>query len=297
MSSVRPQLSTLEFLDLGLVLVESYEVYRRFAEAHRFQPVSVALPLGARAHWIGNPSVDKIVVFYHGKAKRTPTSTMMRGAALPPTAAICILSYSLAVDAQYPLQLHQAVLLLKYLVVDQAKQPKNITLCGDSAGGNLILGLLSHLLHPHPSLPPLTLLSPLLGAALVSPWGDFSTRAPSFTRNAANDSINGAVLQKWAACFMNGARADNYNQPFLAADHWWRNLQGVVQELLITVGTDEVLVDGIKGFTKTIEAVHPRTRAFFAPREFHDQPFMETDVDVRRCQQGRVLKAWLVARI
>ncbi|KAI4267811.1 MAG: hypothetical protein LQ337_008176, partial [Flavoplaca oasis] len=166
-----------------------------------------------------------------------------------------------------------------------------ITLCGDSAGGNLILGLLSHLLHPHPSLPPLTLPSPLLGAALVSPWGDFSTRAPSFTRNAANDSINGAVLQKWAAYFMDGARADNYNQPFLAADHWWRNLQGVVQELLVTVGTDEVLVDGIKGFTKTIEAVHPRTRAIFAPREFHDQPFMETDGDVRRCQQGRVLKA------
>ncbi|KAL8941267.1 MAG: hypothetical protein Q9211_001889 [Gyalolechia sp. 1 TL-2023] len=217
--------------------------------------------------------------------------------ALPPTSAICLLSYSLAVDGQYPVQLHQAVLLLKYLVLDQGKQPKNIALCGDSAGANLILGLLSHLLHPHPSLPPLTLPSPLLGAALISPWGDFSTRAPSFSHNTANDSINGATLRKWAACFMGGARADNYNQPFLAADYWWRGLQEVVHELLITAGTDEVLVDGIEGFVKTVEAAHPSTRTLFAPREFHDQPFMESDDEERRCQQGKVLKAWLVARM
>ncbi|KAL9025068.1 MAG: hypothetical protein Q9196_006045 [Gyalolechia fulgens] len=130
-----------------------------------------------------------------------------------------------------------------------------------------------------------------------SPWGDFSTRAPSFSHNTANDSINGATLRKWAACFMGGARADNYNQPFLAADYWWRGLQEVVHELLVTAGTDEVLVDGIEGFAKTVEAAHPSTRTLFAPREFHDQPFMESDDEERRCQQGKVLRTWLVARM
>lgn len=126
-------------------------------------------------------------------------------------------------------------------------------LCGDSAGGNLILGLLSHLLHPHPSLPPLALREPLLGAALISPWGVFSTSAPSFTRNEEHDSVNGAILRKWSTYFTGGAPADNYNQPFLAPGSWWSHLNGLVQELLITAGTDEVLLDGIAEFAKTIE--------------------------------------------
>ncbi len=129
-------------------------------------------------------------------------------------------------------------------------------LCGDSAGGNLILGLLSHLQHPHPSIPALTVPEPFLGAALVSPWGEFSTSAPSFTRNEENDSINGAILRRWATYFMDGAPADNYNQPFLAPGDWWKGLNGVIQALLITAGTDEVLLDGIAEFVTTIKVCY-----------------------------------------
>lgn len=115
------------------------------------------------------------------------------------------------------------------------------------------MGLLSHLLHLYPSVPPLELLEPLLGAALISPWGDFSTSAPSYTRNEENDSVNGVILRKWSTYFLGGAPADNYNQPFLAPGSWWNQLDGVVQELLITAGTDEVLLDGIAVFAKAIE--------------------------------------------
>ncbi|KAL9014488.1 MAG: hypothetical protein Q9173_000868 [Seirophora scorigena] len=344
MSSARPRLSMLEYLDLGLVFIKAYwsaalvlilapfpsdkghrdlmtrltfavaktqneklsarqlqwlnpptdEVYRRFAETRRFQPASVALPLGAKVHWIGGgyvkPATTQLNLLWSIKQ------------ALPPTSAICLLSYSLAPDAHYPVQLHQAVLLLKYLVDDQGKQPENINLCGDSAGGNLILGLLSHLLHPHPSIPQLTLPSQLRGAALVSPWGDFSTRAPSFARSAANDSINGAILRKWSAYFLDdGTPTDNYNQPFLAPGDWWHDLKAVVRGLLVTAGTDEVLLDGIQKFAKTVVAVHPDTRTLFAPREFHDQPFLESLDDDNdnepRSLQGKVLKAWLIARM
>ncbi|KAL8964555.1 MAG: hypothetical protein Q9197_006881, partial [Variospora fuerteventurae] len=234
------------------------EVYLRSAEAHCSQPASVALPHRAKAHWIGSPSADKIMVFFHGGGYVKPATTQLDllwnlHEALPPSSSICVLSYSLAPGAQYLFQLHQAVLLLKYLVDDQGKEPKKMILCGDSAGGNLILGLLSHLLNPHPSLPPLALREPLLGAALISPWGVFSTSAPSFTRNEEHDSVNGAILRKWSTYFTGGAPADNYNQPFLAPGSWWSQLNGVVQELLITAGTDEVLLDGIAEFAKTIE--------------------------------------------
>ena len=126
-------------------------------------------------------------------------------------------------------------------------------LVGDSAGGNLILGLLSHLLHPHPSLEPLVLPKPLLGAAVISPWGDFNTSAPSYTSNQYKDSVNAAVLQKWSDYFMGSAKADEYNQPFRAASSWWENLSGKVQNMLITAGSDEVLVDDIMAFAEKIK--------------------------------------------
>lgn len=189
---------------------------------------------------------------------------------LPPTSSICLLSYSLASGSQYPIQLRQAVSILSYLVMDQGKKPgkvlqsspllcflrsshSQLVLCGDSAGASLVLSVLSHLLHPHPCVPELKLSEPLCGAAVVSPWGDFRTSAASYARNADNDSIDGPILRKWSAFFMNSAQADNYNQPFRASDDWWRNLDSVLQDLLITAGTDEVLVDDIEAFAKRIE--------------------------------------------
>jgi len=277
------------------------EVYLAFARAKQFEPASTPLPLGAKAHWIGNESADKILVFFHGKhmvggqgfdAKQIgggyvkPVTTQLGllwdiKTSLASKFAICLLSYSLAPEAQFPVQLQQAVHLLRNLVVDKGKTPENvriykeigrlsvlkadqhhqIILCGDSAGGNLVLGLLSHLLHPHPSITPLKLPSPLLGAALISPWGDFSTSALSYTRNGFKDSIDASVLQKWSAYFMDGADTDNYNQPFRAPDSWWIDLNGAVRDVLITAGTDEVLVDDIKAFATKIEV---RTRLYSA---------------------------------
>ncbi|KAL8787387.1 MAG: hypothetical protein Q9213_002270 [Squamulea squamosa] len=131
-------------------------VYLDLAEAEGFQPISIPLPLNAKAHWIGSPSAEEVLLFFHG-------------------------------------------------------------------------------------------------AALISPWGSFDTSAPSFERNGYNDSVNAPILQKWSAYFMNGAEADDYNQPFHTSDFWWKGLDGVVQQMLITAGTDEVLLDVVAAFAKRIE--------------------------------------------
>lgn len=133
-------------------------------------------------------------------------------------------------------------------------------LCGDSAGGNLVLWLLSHLLHPHPSIPQLKLPKAMLGAALISPWGQFDTSAPSYPRNRYKDSIDAPVLQKWSAYFMGAADPDNYNQPFLAAAGWWAGLNEVVQDVRVTAGTDEVLVDDISAFAEILKVCNKSTR-------------------------------------
>lgn len=101
-----------------------------------------------------------------------------------------------------------------------------IIIGGDSAGGNLALGLLSLLLHPHPSITT-TLQTPvqsLKGVLLVSPWVNFDQSASSFTINRLKDNLTSRGLRKWSDAYMGSAQPDNFNTPLNAPADWWRNL-------------------------------------------------------------------------
>ena len=117
----------------------------------------------------------------------------------------------------------------------------------------MVLGLLSHILHPNGLIAPVKLSESLLGVALVAPWGDFRTTAPAYSRNAYKDSDDAAVLSKWATWYMGRADADPYNQPFRASAPWWEHLESAVRSILITAGRDEVFVDDIEVFARTIK--------------------------------------------
>ena len=67
------------------------------------------------------------------------------------------------------------------------------------------------------------------------------------------DSVDGSVLREWSAYFMGGATTNDYNQPFCAPDDWWKHLDGVVGDLLITARVDEVLADDMKAFADKIQ--------------------------------------------
>lgn len=75
---------------------------------------------------------------------------------------------------------------------------------GDSAGGNLALALLSHILHPHPKFEDelrVKLSAPLAGAILTSPWVKFPTTDDSAKRNEGGDFICKPAGDRWAAAF------------------------------------------------------------------------------------------------
>lgn len=161
------------------------------------------------------------------------------------------LSYTLAPAASYPRQLTQGVELLRHTLQHLGKSPSEIVLAGDSAGGNLALGVLSHLSHPHPSIAPIGLAEPLRAAVLIAPWCSFETTADSFRRNAYKDCIGPSSLGPWSRAFMGGAAPDNYNQPLRAPAGWWEGLK--VAEVLIVAGADEVLVDYVKELAAKME--------------------------------------------
>ena len=80
--------------------------------------------------------------------------------------AVIMLSYTLTPEARCPRQLQQGVELLLYLTTTLGKDPSDIVLAGDFAGGNLALAVLSHISHPHEAVPVVELSRPLRGVLL-----------------------------------------------------------------------------------------------------------------------------------
>lgn len=130
---------------------------------------------------------------------------------------------------------------------------------GDSAGGNLALALLSHILHPHPDVPvKLQLSEPLAAAFLISPWVNFATTDDSFRRNEETDIVVKGMVGRWSGAFLGGAPLDNYNQPSMADGKWFGNLQSVAKDVLIWGGGGEILFDSIDAVAKNLKDAHPR---------------------------------------
>ena len=71
--------------------------------------------------------------------------------------AFFFVGYSLTPVASYPTQLIQAAEALRYIIHGTKRPASSVMLGGDSAGGNLCLGLLLHLSHPHPDIEPISL--------------------------------------------------------------------------------------------------------------------------------------------
>ena len=72
-------------------------------------------------------------------------------------------------------------------------------------------------------------------------------------RNQYKDSWNGPVLSKCAQTFLGDAKPDEYNQPFRATASWWSDLPTKVKDILITGGSEEVMVDDIQGFADKVK--------------------------------------------
>lgn len=81
-----------------------------------------------------------------------------------------------------------------------------VFIAGDSAGGNLALAVLSHLLHSHPKLPNdlrFKMSTPLAGALLISPWVQFKAKEDaSFQRNFYSDMLAAEVGDRWKDAYL-----------------------------------------------------------------------------------------------
>ncbi|KAF2468919.1 alpha/beta hydrolase fold domain-containing protein [Lindgomyces ingoldianus] len=262
---MRTQLANLSLAQDRYLNPPTTPTYIAFAKAQGFAPESIKLPGGAQAHWIGNTNAKKLIVYYHGGGYVIPANAgqmqylmEMKDSLIAQGSdtAVVFLAYDLAPEFKYPTQLKQAVELLQYLVETQGRNPSDITLGGDSAGGNLTIGVLSHLSHPHPDIPALNLPSKLHAAFLLSPWCSFNTHTPTFLSNAEKDIFDGRALSRWSSAFLGSDSpfaGDLYNEPALAPASWWEPTADVIEEVLIWGGANEILLDGIEEFARRFQ--------------------------------------------
>jgi acetyl esterase/lipase len=141
---------------------------------------------------------------------------------------------------------------------ERRHQRKKLTLCkisfiGDSAGGNLVLAVLSHTLHPHPDITPISLPKgeKFKSAILISPWTEFSLGSKSHEQNKNKDYLSKETLYRWGSAFQGDAKADEYLWPATNTASWWDGLP--VGKVLNIAGDDEVFRDDIVRLGRAME--------------------------------------------
>lgn len=128
-----------------------------------------------------------------------------------------------------------------------------IILAGDSAGGNLALTLLAHLLQPHPSLAPLSLSRPLKSSVLLSPWVTFSQTSASMKACAQMDYLSLPGLTKGFEAFLGGADVDVWNTPLAGEAGFWKGLEKKVGDVRVLAGGLEIFSDDIGVFVERLK--------------------------------------------
>ena len=243
-------------------------MYIQIAKERSFEPDTIELLEGGKGHWFGPRNAEKLILFFHGGGYGLPCSPGHFHWAFDLSKSLqdeehsismVLLSYSLAPGATYPTQMKQACELIRYLLDKEHRKPSDLLIGGDSAGGNLTLAVLSHLLYPHPSIAPIRLSEPLCAAILISPWVSFDTESRSFYDNSLKDIIATPALKRFSKNFLGSALGDAYNQPVLAHSGWFDFLPDVVQSVLVYGGRQEILMDSIDEISKVLSKKHPRT--------------------------------------
>lgn len=197
--------------------------------------------------------------------------------------AVAVVQYTLCPEASYPDQLRQVCAALSMLL-DRGIAPSNIIFGGDSAGGNLTVQLIRHLVEPHPGIPPIMLAEPVAGAFMVSPLVDTRTDLRSYVDNDPVDIISAMLCHNAAREFLRDRPGDMTLDemhalalPLEGDSAWMARIDSAVGALYVTGGKQEVFADQIGQFAEIVRRQCPGLELRFemAEHEAHDYILLE----------------------
>lgn len=147
------------------------------------------------------------------------------------------LDYRLAPEHPHPAQLEDAMAACQFLLA-QGTNPTQLVLCGDSAGGHLVLMTLIALREaglPQPAL-----------AMALSPWTDIGRRGASQFGNDQYDMVQGYQTLQYAQWLKGGK---SYTDAELSP--MGQDFRGVAP-IYLQAGGKEILVDMIRDFAQHV---------------------------------------------
>ncbi|KAL7938355.1 alpha/beta hydrolase fold domain-containing protein [Trichoderma chlorosporum] len=238
--------------------------------------------------WVGDrQKARKVVLFFHGGGYVMPAQAghfesmwntfVLSGVESDTEVAVAFLQYSLSPDAKAPVQLCQAASALSE-ILKAGFSAKDIVVGGDSAGGNLTMQILHHIIDPHPEACRIALDEPLSAAVLVSPWLTSDVSGSSFQEHGSNDMVSVSIMR-----FLGASASDDGGQkssddvgswaePLECKGAWMSKLDSVVKQIHITVGGREALADQSEVFVKTMDAMKTGVQVTLEsdPKAAHD---------------------------
>ncbi|OAL53527.1 alpha/beta-hydrolase [Pyrenochaeta sp. DS3sAY3a] len=319
--------ATIRAMFKNMTIAQSRSMFKGTTETHldlcretKQTPKSITLD-EVVAHWIGDEDADIVVFYLHGGGFSQPCTlghmqylhrlvtdmNCLGGASI----AVLLPAYTLVPDAIFPTQLKQVATMLLHLLQQRNRDPSRIMIAGDSAGGNLVFTLLSHILHPRADVPRITLTSPFRAVFVFSPWVSFSTNFPSVAENAGKDILEHSMLRRWAAMYVGTADGegpvsrtlggDAYSEPLLADASWWQNMHTVAQQIYVWAGANELFVDSVRAFFDKLRlgwvnggGAPQRVVLSVAAEEPHIGPIMDVMYGHKEKSESQyALEAWL----
>ena len=162
-------------------------------------------------------------------------------------------AYRLAPEDPYPAAVEDALEAFGYLL-KKGFAPRQILLCGESAGGGLIYALCLKLRQLGRELP--------CGLIGISPWVDLTGSGASYETNRDNDpSLTQELLEFYARCYTTDP-TDPLCSPVLG------DLTGLPPSLLFA-GGDEILLDDARTLHDRLKEAGCRSRLIIAPERWH----------------------------
>jgi acetyl esterase/lipase len=259
------------------------------------QPVQIEKIPGAKIDgvWFGDKNkASTIMIYIHGGGYAMPgldmhAKMLMRWAGwCDGKLAIFAPAYTLTPHGVYPQALSEVIEATRFILEGVGKN-KEVMIAGDSAGGQLVLSILSHVSgHQHPET---TIVKPLdlkgkkfKSAICIAPWvSSDSNKFPSTHELAYTDMIAPNVAAYWSGLYKNGRKDDEYIVPEIAPASWWSGLGDATDELLATAGDHEVLRDPIKSWYRNVEQGWQggNHRLVVGEGESHDEPLQPKKLD------------------
>ncbi|KAL1921233.1 uncharacterized protein VTP21DRAFT_10949 [Calcarisporiella thermophila] len=226
----------------------------------------------------GRGNQEKIVLYFHGGAYYLMSAKTHRELVSRVSKAtgrrVFSVDYRLSPENPFPSALQDAVRSFFYLIDTKGGpgfKPQNITVMGDSAGGNLALTMMLYLRDQGFPLPE--------ACVLFSPWVDLSMSFPSWDTNSEydylpkpkpDDPLNPMILYLHSTRY---SPRHPYVSPLFHS-----NLSGL-PPVLIQCGDAEVLRDEIVALARKF---HEKSNTFFVFEKyddmihvFHGFPFLE----------------------